>query len=57
LVTYRILFGPGYRVYFGQDGEKLVILLVGGAKKRQQSGIDKAKVYGTDDKRRKKEGR
>jgi len=32
---YRIDFGPGYRVYFGQDGQKLVILLTGGTKKRQ----------------------
>jgi putative component of toxin-antitoxin plasmid stabilization module len=42
---------------FGQHGEKLVILLVGGTKKRQQHDIDKAKAYWTDDKRRKKEGR
>ncbi len=27
---YRIDFGPGYRVYFGKDGELLVILLAGG---------------------------
>ena len=53
----RIDFGPGYRVYFGQDEEKLVILLVGGTKQRQQSDIDKAKAYWTDYKRRKKEGR
>jgi putative addiction module killer protein len=26
---YRIDFGPGYRVYFGQDGETVVILLGG----------------------------
>jgi putative addiction module killer protein len=31
----RIAFGPGYRVYFGKDGEHLVILLGGGTKKRQ----------------------
>ena len=33
---YRIDFGPGYRVYFGKDGEALVILLGGGTKKRKQ---------------------
>jgi putative addiction module killer protein len=33
---YRIEFGPGYRVYFGRDGETPVILLTGGTKKRQQ---------------------
>jgi putative addiction module killer protein len=35
----RINFGPGYRVYFGRDGETLVILLTGGTKKRQQRDI------------------
>ena len=39
---YRINFGPGYRVYFGQDGEALVILLTGGTKKRQQRDINAA---------------
>jgi putative addiction module killer protein len=28
----RIDFGPGYRIYFGKDGERLVILLGGGTK-------------------------
>src|ERR1039457_7734006 len=36
---YRIDFGPGYRVYFGKDGERLVILLCGGTKQRQQEDI------------------
>jgi putative addiction module killer protein len=30
----RIDFGPGYRVYFGKDGDQLVILLAGGTKER-----------------------
>ena len=38
----RLDFGPGYRVYFGKDGKKLVILLGGGTKKRQQLDIDAA---------------
>jgi putative addiction module killer protein len=42
---YRIDFGPGYRVYFGQDGPALVILLTGGTKKRQQRDIDAAHMY------------
>jgi putative addiction module killer protein len=29
---YRIDFGPGYRVYFGRDGDRLVILLAGGTR-------------------------
>jgi len=33
---YRIDFGPGYRIYFGKDGDRLVILLAGGAKKRRK---------------------
>jgi putative addiction module killer protein len=39
---YRIDFGPGYRIYFGQDGQTLVILLTGGTKKRQHRDIDEA---------------
>jgi len=33
---YTIDFGPGYRVYFGKDGDQMIILLGGGTKKRQQ---------------------
>ncbi|MCC6466919.1 MAG: type II toxin-antitoxin system RelE/ParE family toxin [Alphaproteobacteria bacterium] len=44
VLEYRIEFGPGYRVYFGRDGDVLVILLTGGTKKRQQRDIDQAKV-------------
>ena len=39
---YKLDFGPGYRVYFGKDGETLVILLGGGTKKRQQRDIEAA---------------
>jgi putative addiction module killer protein len=35
-------FGPGYRVYFGQRGEKLVIILAGGDKSTQSADIEKA---------------
>ena len=34
---YRIDFGPGYRIYFGKDGDRLVLLLAGGTKKRQDA--------------------
>ena len=44
----RLDFGPGYRVYFGRDGETLVILLTGGTKKRQQNDINAAKLYWQD---------
>src|ERR1035438_8979410 len=29
---YKIAFGPGYRIYFGKDGDRLVILIGGGTK-------------------------
>jgi putative addiction module killer protein len=52
---YRIDFGHGYRGYFGKDGERLVIVLGGGSKKRQQHDINAAHVNWQDYKRRKKE--
>jgi putative addiction module killer protein len=51
---YRIDFGPGYRVYFGQDGPTLVILLTGGTKKRQQRDINEAYAYWRDYKQSKR---
>ena len=41
---YRIDWGPAYRVYLGKDGDKLVILLGGGTKQRQQADIGRAKA-------------
>jgi putative addiction module killer protein len=49
---YRIDWGPGYRVYFGQDGTVLVILHPGGTKKRQQRDVETAKALWADYKRR-----
>jgi putative addiction module killer protein len=43
LLEYRIDWGPAYRVYFGRDGELLVVLLQGGTKRRQQRDIQTAK--------------
>ena len=42
LGEYRIDWGPGYRLYLAKDGDELIILFVGGTKKRQQADIDKA---------------
>jgi len=53
LYEYKVDFGPGYRVYFGKDGERLVILLGGGTKKRQSQDIDVAFANWQDYKRRK----
>ncbi len=48
----RIDFGPGYRVYFGKVGERWIILLAGGTKKRQSQDILQAKAYWQDYKKR-----
>jgi len=39
----KVDFGPGYRIYFGQDGEQLVILLGGSSKRGQRTAINAAK--------------
>ena len=49
---YRIDWGPGYRLYLGRDGEKLVLLLTGGTKRRQDADIERAKELWTEYKRR-----
>lgn len=49
----RIDFGPGYRVYFGKDGELIVILLAGGTKKRQDRDVANAHERWVDYKNRK----
>jgi len=53
---YTVDFGPGYRVYFGRDGDQIIILLGGGTKKRQQRDINLAIERWLDYKRRKKLG-
>lgn len=35
----RMDFGPGYRVYYGRDAEKIIVLLGGGDKRRQAADI------------------
>jgi putative addiction module killer protein len=52
-LEYRIDFGPGYRIYFGKDGDCLVILLGGGSKKRQRADINLAIARWHDYKKRK----
>ena len=54
VLEYRIDWGPGYRVYFGRDGDVWVILLTGGTKQRQQRDIAHAKELWVDYKRRRK---
>lgn len=43
----KIDYGPCYRVYFGLDGEELIVLLNGGSKNDQQADIDLAKTRWT----------
>jgi putative addiction module killer protein len=50
---YKLDYGPGYRIYFGKDGDRLVILLGGGTKKRQARDISAARANWRDYKRRK----
>jgi putative addiction module killer protein len=52
---YKVDFGPGYRIYFGKDGDRLVILIGGGTKKRQGKDIAAALECWADYKRRKKQ--
>lgn len=44
----KIHFGPGYRVYFGMEGQRLVILLCGGDKRTQSKDIKLAHEYWAD---------
>lgn len=44
----RIHQGPGYRLYIGQEGDSLVILLSGSDKSGQDAEIRRAKQYLTD---------
>lgn len=47
-------FGPGYRIYFGKDGQDVVILLGGSTKPRQQQAIEMAKERWATYRRRKR---
>ena len=50
----RIDFGPGYRVYFGKEGDTLIVLLGGGTKRFQQQDIETARDLWREYKRRKR---
>ncbi len=55
VMELRIDYGPGYRVYYAKIGQRLVMLLIGGSKKRQQADIEQAKAFLVDHRRRTKE--
>lgn len=44
----RYMFGSGYRVYFGKDGDSVILLLLGGDKSSQSSDIKTAQEYWSD---------
>ncbi len=50
----KVDYGPGYRVYFAQEGTHLILLLLGGDKSNQEKDIETAKKYLNDYKRRNK---
>jgi putative addiction module killer protein len=41
----RFKFGSGYRIYFGEDGDNIVVLIKGGDKSSQRKDIKKAIEY------------
>jgi putative addiction module killer protein len=51
---YKIDFGPGHRVYFGKDGDRLMILVGGDRKSASRKDIAAAKERWADYKLRKK---
>ena len=54
VAEYRIDFGPGYRIYLGQAGDVVIILLGGGTKKGQNADIQLARRRWRDYKARKR---
>jgi len=52
VLELRINWGPGYRVYFGRDGNLFVILLTGETKHRQHKDISVVKALWAEYKRR-----
>jgi putative addiction module killer protein len=57
VLEMRLDFGPGYRVYFGKDGDRIVVLLGGGTKRRQQKDIESACALWREYKEQKREER
>lgn len=53
----RVDFGPGYRIYFGKDGDAVIILLCGGDKGTQVRDIGAAQKFWADYLRRGKDGK
>ncbi|MEZ8264980.1 type II toxin-antitoxin system RelE/ParE family toxin [Vibrio sp. 10N.237.312.C02] len=54
LYERRLDYGPGYRIYYIKDGDKLIIIFAGSDKSDQQKAIDDSKGYYADYLNRKK---
>ena len=50
----KINHGPGYRVYYGQAGKTILLLLCGGDKRTQQADVVRAVMYWKEFKSRQK---
>lgn len=48
VLEMRLFFGPGYRIYFAEHGDTIVVLLCGGDKSTQDKDIETAKTYWAD---------
>ena len=55
VLEYRIDSGPGYRIYYGRDGDTLIVLLGGGTKRGQQRDIEAARELWQEYLRRRQE--
>jgi putative addiction module killer protein len=53
----RVMFGPGYRLYFGKDGDSIIVLLVGGDKGSQAKDIARARDFWRDFQEAKRHGK
>jgi putative addiction module killer protein len=45
VLELKINFGPGYRLYFAEDGPNIIVLLIGGDKSTQSKDIKSAQNY------------
>lgn len=52
LAEYKLNVGPGYRLYLSRRGDRMILLLCGGTKRRQSDDISRARAYLADFERR-----